>query len=148
MSSHTISNLGLHQYNTGDPADDIPEYPFLESASNYSSDRTPPSFNEKQQAFVDEKDSRRVTFMLERMENNIKTIKKLDDKQIKAASGPNSIDSYRLKNSTSPFNATLSQIDAKQSESNDDSQMLATKTFGMKSIKVSRLSFTETNGDG
>ena len=46
--------------------------------------------------------------MLEKMEKNIKTIKKVDDKQIKTASGPNSIDSYRLKNSTGPFNATLS----------------------------------------
>jgi len=66
---------------------------------------------------------------------------------LNTGSGEISIDSYRLKNSTSPFNATLSQIDAKNSESNETST-LTPQNLGMKSIKVSRLSFAETHGDG
>ena len=58
----------------------------------------------------------------------------------------NSIDQNRQDQSVSPFNATLSQIDAKNSESNGTS-MLNPQNFGGKSIRVGKLSFAETHGD-
>ena len=58
----------------------------------------------------------------------------------------NSIDQNRQEHNVSPFNATLSQIDAKNSESNGTS-MLTPQNFCGKSIKVGKLSFAETQGD-
>ena len=71
-------------------------------------------------------------------------------KKKKLRSGPNSYSSFREKNNISPFNATLSQIEADDSrENNSSSNMTLTpKNLGNKSIKVSKLSFMDTQGDG
>ena len=59
-------------------------------------------------------------------------------------SGPHSSASVREQGDTSPFNATLSQIDA---DSREKSDSVLTVPPHLKSIKVSRLSFMDSVGE-
>ena len=87
-----------------------------------------------------EKDKRRVSFAL----NTSAIADKRPKPRMGGRSGPHSSASVREQGDTSPFNATLSQIDA---DSREKSDSVLTVPPHLKSIKVSRLSFMDSVGE-